>query len=573
MRKLRCVIIAILCVMMLSTTVFANSASKIDNIAYVSSDGSCQVTLSVTVRLDGATTGLTFPLPGDAKNVTMNGSSVRTYKSGNTVMVDLSYLDNLVGEYTTTFQYALDNVIIREEPEEGKDGEVKYYLSLPLLAGFAYPIDNLSFTVTLPTDAVTEPDFYSGYLQQTIESSLQFLTTGKIITGSTTAQLKDRETLTMTMLVERDMFPGLPITQRDGNPEVIPMAILAALALIYWIATLRTPPILRHYRSMPLEGVTAGEMGARLTMAGGDLTMMVFTWAQLGYIHIHADRRGKVLLYKRMDLGNERGPYENRCFKSLFGRKDVIDATGSYYAKLCLKAAETVPGIAEMYRRSAGSVKLFRLVSCGVSLFCGICLAMNLVFNTVLQVLLALILGALGVITAWNIQEGAFRLHIRGKLPLYVGIGCAVLWIVLGILAGQWLIALLAMLMQILAGLLAAYGGRRSDLGRHAASQVLGLRHYLKHVTNQELRRLVSDNPDYFFDMLPYAIALGEDGSFAKQYGRIPLPECPYLTTQKKVKHTAEDWARYLRHVADLMDSRQRKMQLEKWMVIRFRRK
>ncbi|MBQ7802232.1 MAG: DUF2207 domain-containing protein [Oscillospiraceae bacterium] len=572
MRRLRGILFTILCCMMLAITVSAeNTASKLDSVMYVASDGSCTVSMSVSIKLESAATGLTFPLPGSAKNVTMNGASVRTSKSGDVILADLSYLDGMIGEYNMTFQFSLPSVVDIEKDE--KTGEDKMVMNLPMLSGFAYPIDTMTFTITLPADAVNDPVFYSGYLQQSVESCLEQYTSGKIITGATIQQLNDHETMYVTMQVNQEMFPGITIFHRDGNPETIFMAILAALALIYWIATLRTAPILRQHRTIPLEGVTAGEMGSRLTMAGGDLTMMVFTWAQLGYIHIHADKRGRVLLYKRMDMGNERGPYENKCFKSLFARKDVVDATGNQYAKLCRQAARTVPGIGEMYRRSAGSVKLFRVISCGVSLFCGICLAMNMVNNTVLQVLLAIVLGALGVVTAWNIQEGAYRVHIRGKVPLYIGFVCMAIWLLLGVLAGQFVIALLAVLMQILAGFLAAYGGRRSDLGRYSASQVLGLRHYLKHVTNRELRDLADDNPDYFFDMLPYAIALGVDGAFAKQYGRIPTLGCPYLTTDRKAKRTPEDWARLLRKTADKMDQRQKKMQLEKFMIVTIRKR
>ena len=566
MRRISRIVVAILCCMLLATTVYAeNSATSVENLSAVSVDGSCQVVVTLKVKLDSAATGLTFPLPLNAKDVTMNGASARTYKSGDVLMVDLSYLDGLLGEYQMTFHYTLINAVSWVDQ--------KLMLQVPLLSGFSYPVDSLTFTITLPFDAVYEPTFYSGYLQQSVESTLYSVNTGKAITGYTMQQLNDHETLYMSMEVTQEMFPSISIIQREGNPEVIPMAICAALALLYWILTLRTAPIIRQHRTIPLEGVTAGEMGSRLTMAGGDLTMMVFTWATMGYIHIHVDKRGRVLLYKRMDMGNERGPYENRCFQSLFGRRQVVDATGTQYAKLCRKAAQTVPGVQEMYRRSAGNVKLFRALSALVSLFSGVCLAMNMVSNTVVQILLVIILAVLGVVSAWNIQEGLYRIHIRGKLPLYVGSACALVWILLGLLAGQVLIAILAVLMQIVSGFLAAYGGRRSDLGRYSASQVLGLRYYLKHAANQELRRATANNPEYFFEMAPYAIALGVDGAFAKQFGRIPQPDCPYLTTDRKAKRTTEEWAQLLRKTADMMDKRQRQMQLEKWIIISIRKK
>ena len=80
-------------------------------------------------------------------------------------------------------------------------------------------------------------------------------------------------------------------------------------------------------------------------------------------------------------------------------------------------------------------------------------------------------------------------------------------------------------------------------------------------------------NPDYFFEMVPYAIALGVDGAFARQFGRHPQPPCPYLTEDRSPKRNTQDWAQYLRKVADMMDARQRKMQLEKFVPITIRKR
>lgn len=571
MGRIRKTLIFLLCCVMLSTTVYAEStASRVDSITTVGIDGNCQVVLTVVVKLDAPASGLTFPLPANAKNVTRDGVSARLTKSGDVLLADLSYLDGLLGEYQMMFSYTLTGAVSRVEEE--KTGTKKMMLTIPLLSGFSCPVDSLSFSITLPADAVSEPSFYSGYLQQSVESNLKSINTGKTITGYTTEQLNDHETLYMSMEVTKEMFQGLTFFQRDGNPETVPMAVCAILALLYWLLKLRTRPTLRQHRVVPLEGVTAGEMGCRLTMAGGDLTMMVFTWATMGYLQIHVDKRGRVLLYKRMEMGNERGPYENRCFQALFGKRAVVDATGVPYAKLCRKAAQIVPGIQEMYLRGAGNIKIFRWLCCGVNLFCGVCLAMNMVANSVVQILLAIVLAVLGVILAWNMQSGMYRLHLRGKLPLLVGGACALVWLVLGLIAGQARIALLAVAAQILGGLLAAYGGRRSDLGHYSACQVLGLRYYLGHIAKAELQRITSYNPEYFFEMVPYAMALGVDGVFAQQFGTVPVPDCPYLTTGRSVKRSAPEWAVLLRQTADAMDRRQKRMQLEKWVPITLRK-
>jgi hypothetical protein len=124
---------------------------------------------------------------------------------------------------------------------------------------------------------------------------------------------------------------------------------------------------------------------------------------------------------------------------------------------------------------------------------------------------------------------------------------------------------------QYLIGLMAAYGGRRSETGIYNAGQVLGLRHFLKKLDQQKLERLLENNPDYFFDMLPIAIALGVDTKFAKAFGNMRIPECHYLLVARDDKRTAADWALLVRKVADRMDKRQRKLELERWLPLNVR--
>jgi hypothetical protein len=177
----------------------------------------------------------------------------------------------------------------------------------------------------------------------------------------------------------------------------------------------------------------------------------------------------------------------------------------------------------------------------------------------------------LGVFTAWGIQGGMYKLHVRGKIPVYVGGVCGLIWIVLGIIAGEWIMGVVTVAAQYLIGLLAAYGGRRSELGMYNASQILGLRSYLRKLDEKALLRLTDNNPDYFFDMLPYAIALGVDTKFAKAFGKMEIPECHYLLVARNDKRTAADWALLVRKIADQMDKRQRRLELEKWFPINVR--
>lgn len=555
-----------------------STASLVDLLCTVNSDGDCLVTMTVTLHLEDAHEKLTFPLPPEARNITMNGASVSSTKTDSAINVDISKITNgYVGDASMRFEYTIPEAVkVVTEPvtanTDRKTTERKIQLTVPLLCGFEYPVEKLSFTITMPNNTASlTPNFTSIYRQTSIDADLNVTKNGTQIIGSSKTTLNDHEGVTMTMIVPKEMFPSVSTYVREGNPEIVPMAICAVLALVYWLIFLRTLPMIRVRTSTPPEGITAGELGCRLTLSGGDLTMMVFTWAQLGYILIQMDGNGRVLLHKRMDMGNERSPFENKIFKLLFGSRRMVDGTGHQYAKLCQKVAGQVPNGRNMHRGNSGNMKIFRGIACGSQLFCGICVAMNMGTILALQILMAIILAVFGAVTGWLIQDVAFRTHLRGKIPVYIGLVCILIWIVLGLLCGQVWIPLCCSLGEWLLGYFAAYGGRRSDLGRHDAGMVLGLRHYLKHLPRSDINRLLMNDPDYFFNLAPYALALGVINPFAGAFGRRKLDQCPYLVTRVHGKRTAEEWGHLMADVADMMDAKSRRMQIEKWTAVQIR--
>ena len=547
-----------------------NVSSGISSLTTVTTDGNCVVSMTVTLRLDTPVEGLTFPLPLGAQNIKRDGSLVRSRETANAILVELSSLNGFVGEVTLNFTYEIKDVVALEVLEEGakKDQEPRLLLTLPLLSGFNYPIENMKFSVMLPGEVTGKPIFSSIYHQDSIESDLECVVTNNQITG-TISNLKDNETLAMRLPVPVEMFTGVSTYQRVGNPEIRYMLIAGGIALLYWLIFLRCAPLIRTRRTTPPEGMTAGEVGTRLNLAGADLTMMVLSWAQLGYILIHLDDNGRVMLHKRMDMGNERSNYEVKIFKSLFGSRRVIDGTGYQYARLCRKVAASVPGKKSLCKKGSGNAKIFRGIAAVSHGICGICLAMNLTVSPVLQVMLSVFLFALAAASAWIIQGGMYRIHMRHKAGLWFGLALCLVWTLIGVWAGVWYIPLLSVLAQLFFGLMAAYSGRRTDGGRLNASYVLGLRRYLKKLSEEEVLRLQRNDPEFFYNMIPYAMALGVDKTFAKAFGRKKLEQCPYFVCGIHSKMNAADWNRFLREAMEILDYRQRRMVLDNLLSMR----
>ena len=542
-----------------------NSAPRADIYCTVNADGDCLVSLSVTIHLDAGDDSLTFPLPANATSITMNGYSASTTRSASAVHVNLSRATSgLPGDFTIRFDYMLPDVVY---PIEGR----KLEMAIPIISGFSYPITSMSYVITLPTQITTLPSFTSTYRQNGIDADLDYVIKDNMITGSIRNGLNDHESFSLTMPVEQEMFPTVSTYQRTGNPEVIPMLAVLGAALLYWLLFLRTLPPPRVTANHPPEGLTAGELGCRLTLQGGDLTMLVLSWAQLGYLLIHQDGNGRVLLHKRMEMGNERSLFEVRIFGLLFGNRRVVDCSGSQYAKLCRKTAGMLPGEKSMCASHPIHRKLFRLLCCASQSICGVCLTMNLTTVTVLEVLLGIVLVVLGAVFAWQTQNIAYGLFLRRKNGVWAGLVCFVLWTVLGLIAGVPLIALGSAAAQLCAGFLSAYGGRRTSLNKTETGQILALRRYLKKPPKQELERRLSLDPELFFRLAPYALAMGVMKPFAAAFGKRKLPQCPYLVTKVHGKRTAAEWADTMTAIVTLMDARYRQLEAERWTAIRLR--
>ena len=555
----------------------ASAATRLDYTATINVDGEALVSLTLNLHLEAINQNLTYPLPGTATNITVNGASPATNKSGSLTIVSLARVTGgQPGDYVVTISYSLPKVVtvaMKTDPLNKSKQIVdkdNLKLELPLLSGFAYPISAMNYTITLPGEFTSTPDFYSTYQQNGLASELNLLYNGNMLTGSSKSGFNDHESVYMTMMLPPDMFPGVSTYQRTGNPELVPMGILAGTALLYWLLFLRTFPARRETCTIPPEGITAGELGCRLFLKGADLTTMVLCWAQLGYILIQVDGR-RVLLHKRMDMGNERSLFEVRTFRSLFGDRRVVDASSLAYAKTLRKAKSMIPGENTICRSTERQRNIYRYLLCVSQVFCGICMAMNMTSILALQILLSLLFGALAVVTAWQLHKVAYCTIGRDKTGLITAGVSLLVWLIIGLIAKVVWISLAECAGQILLGFPAAWGGRRSEVNRHEVAQLRGLRHYLSHMPAEDVQRLLAADSSYYFRMAPYAMALGVLHPFTQAFGKRKLPQCPYIVTRVQGSRKAEDWETLLKDLTSRMDARAKRMEMDRWLAVRFR--
>lgn len=540
----------------------ATGASSVSCYATVASDESCQVTLSVTLHLENAVDSLKLPLPAQATNITVNGSRVRAGKSGDVRNIDLGkVMGNLLGDFSLAVNYTLPDVVIREE-------EGGLSLQLPLLSGFAYGISNMDFSVTMPGQITGDPIFSSGYHQTDIEKDMVFSVDGAMISGRFQAPLKDHETLVLSMGVTEEMFPQPVVQLQNTDFSTVAMIVCAVLALLYWVIFLRCLPLWRQASTQPPQGHTAGELGCILCQQGADLSLMVLTWAQLGYLLILPDRSGRVILQKQMEMGNERSETELRIWRSLFAKRDRVDTGSIHYAQLVRAVSKKSPGLQELIRPTSGNPTVLRGILAGIGLFGGAGIGILLSGGSALSILWVVLLAALGAVSCYSLLGWGCKLFLRGSISGYVYLAVCLSWLLLGIAAEAFAATLWLLIGILFASLFYAYGGRRTSLGRQSANQILGLRRYLRTVSKTELQRICAENPEYFHQVAPYAVALNVHKRFARRFGRQPIPACPYIRYAADSTLPAARHSIRLEQLLKQMDRRAKLLPLEKLLEL-----
>ena len=543
---MRRILALVLCIVLFLIPVrAANAANRVHTTAEVKPNGECHVTIEADIRLDDPARGLKFPLGTDIHSVTLNGTAAPLTQSGGITSVNLSQLDGKTGLYSCTISYIVNSVMEVDEND-------KQIVTVPLLYGFPYNVEEMSFSVTMPKEFTTLPAFFSGYHGQDIERQMNATISGAVIYGSVAQVLKDSETLFLKLEAEEGMFPASQTFGGSLTFDAAAMGILAALALVYWLFAMRCLPHLALRRPTVPEGICAGEMAAYLVRKTAQLPVMVLQWAQLGYLIIHLDDNGRVFLHKKMDMGNERSTFELRCFRDLFGRKQMMDVSSQRFQRICDKCAAMSRRKSNGYVSPKNSEKLFRLLSAALGAFAGVAMGDSIATSHTWRPILMAGFGVLCLILCWFIQEGMGEFHLRSKSNLKLSLVAAVALMVAGILCGCTNYALGALAWNVLAGIMAWYGGRRTDNGIRIYTEILGLRRHMRRAGSEELQRILASNRNYYFELAPYALAFGLDKQFAAKFRDARLPACTWLHSGIDSR-TAPDWYPQLREVYKVM--------------------
>lgn len=531
-----------------------NVISSYDARWTVDEHGNASATIQIEMNLPQAVQELDFPI-GSGSGGSLSGRETKAVDTEEGTVLRLSVPEGLSGTQSFTLSYTVPHAVA--DTDEGQK------LSLELIApGWALPMAQASFTVTMPAAFTATPQFVGGYYGDDVGDYLSVSAEGAVLTGSATQALRDHDSLTLTMELPADY---VDLQSADGISALVTLilvVLLAAGCVFYWFRTLRNGGLSIRLRPMAPDGAGAGDLPMLLTCKAPSLALQVMHWASLGYLAIHINSKGRIVLRKTMDMGTERRKTERSAFQKLFEKEPWCDGESLRFGRLSGRYADAMARWwnRRLFSRTSGSPAILHALA---ALGCGIALlgsaSAGLPVGRLRWLFLALF-GIAGTVFGWLIQRAVveaarrqYKTAILYALPMVAVLVFARLW-------GGLLAAALALLLQLFAGGAALRGGKRSPGGRDNLAQALGFRRYVQHVSRHQLMMQLRDDNQYFYNLLPFAEAMGLGAELASRLSDLELEPCTWLESQRRPPQTAPGFQAALHETLERMEAATKKV-------------
>ena len=545
-RWLLTALILILC----TVNVFAADAAvtKMDVNCIVDRYGSSTTTVTAEVIFDTASDEIWIPVGTDVRSVSLSGYRVSKKTVDGSLWLVLKNSEGTIGTRTFVLTFKQPrNVTLNSDKTQTFDLQ----LVCPL---WTWNVETLTFSVTMPKAFDAKTTYQSGYFADAVQVEDEI--EGQTIRGSVPGGLLDRESIDLVMTLPQGYFRLRNLRGGTASVDVVLIGALALLCLVYWFCTLRNPLPKQQSRQLSPDGVFAWEFPYVGSCGAPDPALLITEWASLGYLTISVTSQGRVSLRARIPMSNERKTYEQKAFAALFRKGPVCAGDTPRCRKIGARAARTCRAFwnRRLFSRSSGSPRILEAgaaVIFALTWFRAIDLLLPVWTLRVLLMIPVLILGfPAGQILQRSIQDALRHTPGRRVLPVLLVLLATAL---LSQFGGGWPMTLLSLLAQALAAAGTYYGGRRSANGMERIAQIRAFRRYLKTANTHHLQLMLNQDGQYFYDVLPYAEALGLGRRFARRFANIQLEPCAWLQDNSYHGHTAADFFRHYRKLLKKM--------------------
>ena len=357
----------------------------------------------------------------------------------------------------------------------------------------------------------------------------------------------DGEDVKLSLDIDKNLFVR-PLPVSANIVKFATPVILLIIVFLYFRFKDKNPviPVVQFY---PPRYMNSAEVayGFNESISNSQVTSLLFYWASEGYIKIIMKENDKFTIEKLKEIGINNKPYEKNLFNSLFkygnGKKVTGEKLKTYFGEEVSKA---VKGVTEEFKyekklRDSDSKKsgfmlsiisAIPIISCmmvarevdhgsivGGIIFCIILLVAHLVFYLIFY---------------QSLKKRHGLIKKNNKIICVIVISFIYLIIIrLPFLFSDLdeFIIMFSIVVSLIGNILSSCVPKRSDYGKELLGEIVGFRNFMEVAEKERLEALLEEDPEYFYNTLPYAQVLGVTKKWTDKFKDISMEQPSYYDT------------------------------------------
>lgn len=461
-------------------------------------------------------------------------------------------------EYEVITSY--DGIIIKiGDPDKELEGIVNYQYSYTIqtrdidykdmqmlyfdLVGSNWQMDikHTEFSINMPKAFSEKPKFLLPN-----ESDLDYLNykvEDKSISGTYTNTLGNNKALTILLNLDNNYF----IFPTNTSASILFTGIFGLFTFIILAAFLRygkDDPIIKTVEFNPPNDMSSAEVGYVVdgSIQSKDITSLIVYWASKGYLKIKDLDNDDFELIKTSDISNSEMPFEQTLFNALFKKNDVVDKKNipEEYSKLVLSNNSS-----DYRHRYSNDKAIFVSFSTKIKWLLFIIVSLLNTFmvfyftnnyygmfsESIIPAIITLVISfILGIVINSALTNTKARSKANNAFRIILMIIFSIIFILIYLLilisvSLNIIIITLSIALTFINYLFIAFMNKRTKQGNLWLGQILGFKDFMLYAEKERLEMLVNENPQYFYNTLPYAYVLGVSNKWIKKFEDIKLEQ------------------------------------------------
>lgn len=410
---------------------------------------------------------------------------------------------------------------------------------------------SVDFLINMPKEFNRSKLLFDSPVGVTSESkdALSIVVTGKTISGSYNADLQPGDAITVQLSLNDDYFEFVSNDKYGLSAMIISGIFTIIMATVFFLFG-KDDPLVESVEFHAPSGMTSAEVGVIIDGIAndGDVVSLILDWGRRGLINI-VDEEESLTLVKKADLEPTARSYERVMFDKLFSNGDEVDIES--LSEVFYTTIHRVEKMLDKYfdsnkrrlftRRSVAlqsAMTILSFIPIGVASF-------MLYYNYYYDLPLSFIWVAIDAITI--VAFSSIMVYLDSKRYMHKWYTKTLLYVLSLVLFTIPVIILVfitvrthtsiwfsfvCILFNIVVIVITRFMKKRTDYGNQVLGQVIGLRNFIIVAEEDRLQELVDENPYYFYDILPFAYALGLTDVWNDHFKKLTIQPCEWYSSR-----------------------------------------